>query len=135
MNATMRDKEDKFVASNRRDKDNKFIAYMDTFIHSFSPNRIYSRSKANQRRKRRLKKKVQPELFKLWSNCSDIVSPPTISSPSCSYPSVNWSAVNKRFVNNIPLPTPQPCHSCSEDPQFYKTVFERTDYGYHWNMG
>ena len=107
-------------------------------IRSLAPIMIYSRSKSQRSRIRRMKKMIHSELFQIWRNVSDIVQPPVSSikdNSNLRYPTVDWSVVNKRFVSNIPTPTPQPCHGCSEDPAFYETIYERSDYGYHRNMG
>ena len=81
---------------------------------------------------------IHSELFQIWRNVFDIVQPPVSNikdNSNIHYPTVDWSSVNKRFLSNIPVPTPQPCHGCSEDPAFYETVYERTDYGHRQNMG
>ena len=97
---------------------------------------VYSRTKANQRRKRRMKKNVHPELFHVWSNFSDLVSPPTLPSPpSCSYPSVEWRSVNKRFLTNIPSPSTLPILGCSPSPEDYEDVYQPSDYGGMRNTG
>ena len=36
------------------------------------------------------------------------------------YPTLDWSKVNKRFIQNVPMPTLLPVHSCSADPTFYE---------------
>ena len=137
MKSIRKDEEDKFTASIKKAEDDKFITSMIMFIRTSSPNLVFSRSKSNKRRKRRLKKIVHSELLDVWSNFSEFVSPPKMSTPasSCSYPTVDWTKVNKRFLSNIPVPSLQPLHGCSPDPIFYEDRFERSDYGYHRNMG
>ena len=136
---TNMDEDVKIIASSKKEKDVKFISNMVNFIYKSSPGLIYSRSKANRRRKRKIQKSIVRELLPIWNNVTDIVSPrsSTNSDPSQSptYPRVDWKTVKKRFLSKLPLPTPQPCQGCSNDPAFYKTVYERTEYGYHRNMG
>ena len=71
----------------------------------------------------------------IWGGYFSGQSPSSDSPAIVRYMLVDWSTVNKRFVANIPTPTPQPCHGCSEDPQFYETMYERSDYGNMMNIG
>ena len=85
-----------------------------------------------------MQKLVDSELFHIWNNVSDIVqpsAPSTKHTTNLQYPTVNWSTINKRFLQNIPVPTLQPILGCSSDPSFYQDVHERSDYGYHRNLG
>ena len=85
-----------------------------------------------------MKKTIHSDLFQIWRNVHDIVEPPVSAIKDNSdlhYPTVDWSVVNKRFIQNIPTPTLQPILGCSEDPSFYQDVHERSDYGYHRNLG
>ena len=81
---------------------------------------------------------IHPELIQVWRNVDDIVQSPVSTikhSPDVHYPTVDWSVVNKRFIQNIPTPTLLPILGCSNDPSFYEDVHERSDYGYHRNLG
>ena len=62
MESTRRDEEDKFIASTRTDKDDKFISSMVMFISKASPALIYSRSKADRRRRKRIQKSIHGEM-------------------------------------------------------------------------
>ena len=96
MKSIRKDEEDKFTASIKKAEDDKFITSMIMFIRTSSPNLVFSRSKSNKRRKRRLKKIVHSELLDVWSNFSEFVSPPKMSTPasSCSYPTVDWTSAS-----------------------------------------
>ena len=106
-------------------------------MKSLAPSYIYDPKKAKKKRMMKMKKGICPDLLSIWTNATTILSPVQRSIPSSAvqYPTVDWSTVNKRFVANIPTPTPQPCHGCSEDPQFYETMYERSDYGNMMNIG
>ena len=114
-----------------------FIAKMISIMSSLAPSNIYDAKRAQRKRRKQIRKKVDPELRTLWTHAASIISPftPTEMSTSLSYPTIDWSTVNKRFINNIPTPSLQPIFGCSEDSNFYEDVFERSDYGYHRNLG
>ena len=114
-----------------------FIAKMISIVSSLAPSHIYDAKRAQRKRRKQIRKKVDPELRTLWINAASIISPITSTemSANLSYPTVDWSTVNKRFISNIPTPSLQPIFGCSEDPKFYEDVFERSDYGYHRNLG
>ena len=114
-----------------------FIAKMISIMSSLAPSNIYDAKRAQRKRRKQIRKKVDPELRTLWTHAASIISPftPTEMSTSLSYPTIDWSTVNKRFINNIPSPSLQPIFGCSEDSNFYEDVFERSDHGYHRNLG
>ena len=68
-----------------------------------------------------MKRRIVPDLRSIWTNADTIfTSVQRSSSTSPNYPTVDWSSVNKRFLSNLPTPTPQPIYSCSQDPKFYE---------------
>ena len=71
------------------------------------------------------------------TNVTTILTPVQMSSTTSSitYPTVDWSSVNKRFLSNLPAPTPQPIQGCSSEPSFYETMYEQSDYGNMMNIG
>ena len=72
MKSIRKDEEDKFTASIKKAEDDKFITSMIMFIRTSSPNLVFSQSKSNKRRKRRLKKIVHRAagcLVKLFRVC------------------------------------------------------------------
>ena len=107
-----------------------------TAMKSLAPNSIFLAEKSKKRRKRKLMKKVHPELRVVWQNFGNIFpSQSDDDKESSIYPQINWSIVNKRFLSNYPSPSPQPIHGCSESPEFYQDVMHRSDYGYMTNLG
>ena len=58
----------------------------------------------------------------LWQHLADLflTCPKMPSTSSPSVPRVDWEKVNKRFISNIPEPSPKPLQGCSEDPEFYE---------------
>ena len=86
-----------------------------------------------------MKNTIHSELIQIWRNASDLVSPVSSTNSDANqppqYPKVDWRTVNKRFLQNIPAPTPQPILGCSSDPSFYQSVHESNDYGYRRNLG
>ena len=98
-----------------------------TAIQALAPNSIYNMRKAKRMRMKKMKRRICPELRTIWTNVSAILSPSQKSTTTSSqYPCVDWTVVNKRFISNIPSPSPQPVHSCSQDEAIYhdKTYFE-----------
>ena len=82
-------------------------------IRSLAPNMIYSRSKSQRSRIRRMKKMIHSELFQVWRNVFDIVQPPVSNikdNSNIHYPTVDWSSINKRFLSNVPSPVSLPVH-------------------------
>ena len=71
--------------------------------------------------KQRAAKKVAnvvPDVFRsLWESANEEEVKVTVPDP---YPTLDWTKVNKRFIQNIPMPTLLPVHSCSADPSFYE---------------
>ena len=71
--------------------------------------------------KQRAAKKVAnvvPDVFRsLWESANEEEVKVTVPDP---YPTLDWAKVNKRFIQNIPMPTLLPVHSCSPDPSFYE---------------
>ena len=107
-----------------------------TAMKSLAPNSIFLAEKSKKRRKRKLMKKVHPELRVVWQNFGNIFpSQSDDDKESSIYPQINWSVVNKCFLSNYPSPSPQPIHGCSESPEFYQDVMHRSDYGYMTNLG
>ena len=99
-----------------------FITKMCRFINICSPRNVFNMKKSKRRRHKKTAKLVHPELISVWNNVDDLfalyVSVPLTPDPSI--PIVDWSKVNSRFIANIPIPTPQPMHGCSSDPDFYQ---------------
>ena len=82
-------------------------------IRSLAPIMIYSRSKSQRSRIRRMKKMIHSELFQVWRNVFDIVQPPVSNikdNSNIHYPTVDWSSINKRFLSNVPSPVSLPVH-------------------------
>ena len=99
-----------------------FLLKMSNFINMISPGYIFNVKKSKKRRKKRATKLLHPELLSLWDNVDDLFAP-KVSVPrnqASNVPIVDWHKVNSRFIANIPAPTPQPLHGCSEDPEFYE---------------
>jgi len=92
------------------------------FITILAPNNVFNIAKSRKRRRKKAAKKIHPELSCLWQHSADLFlscpEMPTSSTPSV--PRVDWEKVNKRFISNIPEPSPQPLQGCSEDPEFYE---------------
>ena len=99
-----------------------FILKMSSFINLISPKCIFNVKKSKRRRKKRATKSVHPELISLWNNVDDLFAPKVhVPRDSASnIPVVDWHKVNSRFIANVPAPSPQPLHGCSEDPEFYE---------------
>ena len=99
-----------------------FIAKLTKFIDISSPGHVFNAKKSRRRKYKKIAKLVHTELISVWHNVDDLfalnVSSPTTPDPSI--PIVDWSKVNSRFIANIPVPTPQPLHGCSSDPDFYQ---------------
>ena len=131
-------KEEKSVHSNSKDEKEVFITEMVSFIKSSAPSYIYDARRMKAKRRRKMKKRVHPELRNLWDNASTILSPIPVNNAKQSatlYPRVDWKCVNKRFLSNIPLPSSLPLHGCSPNPDDYKDEFYQNDYGGMQNLG
>ena len=96
-----------------------FITSMSEVISRLAPTSRYNARRAKQKRRRKMLKKVHPELRSIWSHVSVLVSPVIKETPPEPMPTVDWSKVNKRFLTNIPSPAPIPVQGCSEDESFY----------------
>ena len=114
------------VINNRCSKETNpcdiYINKIVKFIAISAPNNIFNVAKSRKRRRKKAAKKIHPELSCLWQHSADLfLSCPVMSTSSTpSVPKVDWEKVNKRFISNIPEPTPQPLQGCSEDPEFYE---------------
>ena len=109
-----------------------------TAMTSLAPSSIYDRKKAMRKRKRRMKKTICPELFSIWKFAATIFSPRDANSEQSitpTYPTVDWKSVNRRFLTNLPTPSPLPIHGCSPNPDDYKDVFCKSDFGGMQNIG
>ena len=104
-----------------------FVEKMGRFINSISPGNIFSLKKSRRKKKRRAAKMIHPDLLSLWNNVGDLFGPKVCVSrnQSSMTPVVDWEKVNKRFISNIPEPSPQALYGCSEDPEFYETKHVR----------
>ena len=130
--------EEESVHSNSKDEKEVFITEMVSFIKSSAPSYIYDARRMKAKRRRKMKKRVHPELRNLWDNASTILSPIPVNNAKQSatlYPRVDWKCVNKRFLSNIPLPSSLPLHGCSPNPDDYKDEFYQNDYGGMQNLG
>ena len=131
-------KEEKSVHSNSKDEKEVFITEMVSFIKSSAPSYIYDARRMKAKRRRKMKKRVHPELRNVWDNASTILSPIPVNNAKQSatiYPRVDWKCVNKRFLSNIPLPSSLPLHGCSPNPDDYKDEFYQNDYRGMQNLG
>ena len=97
-----------------------YITLMSHVISRLAPSNRYDAKRAKQRRKKRMMRKVHPELRRMWTHATALVSPMPKQCPPSPMPTVDWTKVNKRFLTNIPSPTLIPVQSCSEDAQFYE---------------
>ena len=104
-----------------------FISTMSAVISRLAPANCYSAKRSKQRRRKKMMRRVHPELRRMWIHAAALVSPPAKQTPPSPMPTVDWSKVNKRFLSNIPSPTPIPVQSCSQDAEFYQPQF--TPYG------
>ena len=92
---------------------------MSDAISRLAPTSRYDARRAKQKRRRKMLKKVHPELRSIWSHVSILVSPVNKETPPEPMPTVDWSKVNKRFLTNIPCPADIPIQGCSQDESFY----------------
>ena len=104
-----------------------FIVTMSRVISSLAPSNRYSAKRSKQKRRKKMMRKVHPELRMIWTHANALVSPESKQTPPSPIPTVDWSKVNRRFLNNIPSPIPIPVQSCSQDAEFYQPQF--TPYG------
>ena len=115
-----------------------FLTNLIASIKNLAPANTYDARRSKRKRRRKMMKKVHPELVTIWRNVANIVNPAT-SLPATplppSYPCVNWKLVNKRFLTNLPSPTYLPLHGCSSNPDDYKEEFCKNDYGGMQNIG
>ena len=110
-----------------------------------APNLIFNPKKSarlkKKKWKKRTKKELHPHLLRMWQHSSELFSPPdappaTTPAPASPYPVVDWSQVNKRFLGNLPEPTPFPLSGCSPDEQFYKDCDKQGSYtNTRWMLG
>ena len=114
-----------------------FIARMMSFIRSSAQSHIYDASRMKAKRRRKMRRRVHPELRSIWVNATSIFSPIPVNAKQSTnlYPRVNWKFVNKRFLSNIPLPSSLPLHGCSPNPDDYEDEFRQSDYGGMQNLG
>ena len=109
-----------------------------TAMKLLAPSSIYDRKKAMKKRKRRMKRTICPELFSIWEYAATIFSPRDANSKQSvtpTYPTVDWKSVNRRFLTNLPMPSPLPIHGCSPNPDDYRDVFCTSDFGGMQNIG
>ena len=94
-------------------------------------------AKNSKRRKaRKMRRLLHPELFSIWYYSSQLLSDVSKkTAPLPPYPEVDWSCVNKRFLTNVPNPVQYPVHGCSEDQDFYETMYVSCDFGGMTNRG
>ena len=91
--------------------------------------------------RKRTKKELHPHLLRMWQHSSELFSPPdvppaTVPAPASPYPVVDWSQVNKRFLGNLPEPTPFPLSGCSPDEKFYRDCDKQGSYtNTRWMLG
>ena len=110
-----------------------------------APNLIFNPKKSarlkKKKWKKRTKKELHPHLLRMWQHSSELFSPPdappaTIPAPASPYPVVDWSQVNKRFLGNLPEPTPFPLSGCSPDEKFYRDCDKQGSYtNTRWMLG
>jgi len=123
-------------------EDEIFIDTILDLCDTIAPNSVFSGKRSRRRRQRRSRRKIHHELRSIWSNSAGILFPTERAIVKPRYPSIDWSKVNKKFVDNVPRPTLQPVHGCSQVPD----VEKNPDYftckfpygfksGYKTNMG
>ena len=110
-----------------------------------APNLIFNPKKSARLKKKkwrkRTKKELHPHLLRMWQHSSELFSPPdappaTVPAPASPYPVVDWSQVNKRFLGNLPEPTPFPLSGCSPDEKFYRDCDKQGSYtNTRWMLG
>ena len=110
-----------------------------------APNLIFNPKKSMRLKKKkwrkRTKKELHPHLLRMWQHSSELFSPPdappaTVPAPPSPYPVVDWSQVNKRFLGNLPEPTPFPLSGCSPDEKFYRDCDKQGSYtNTRWKLG
>ena len=114
------------------------ISKILTAMKSVAPNLVYCVRKAKKIRRKKVMKRICPELMDIWDNAATIVTPAATNSRqshTCTFPRVDWQSVNKRFLTNIPSPVPLPMFGCSADPADYENVYGRNDFGNMVNQG
>ena len=104
-----------------------FISSLTEFIDRISPKNVYSPAKARnfakKKRRQLLRRMISKELWSVYQNWEEIVTPrraKRVPDVSPSVPHVDWSKVNRRMLINIPTPKPMPKHGCSPDASFYQ---------------
>ena len=104
-----------------------FVSSLTEFIENVAPNSVYFPAKARtfmkKKRKQRLRKMISRELWSVYQNWEEIVTPKRakrVPEVSVNVPHVDWSKVNRKMLNNIPTPVPMPKHGCSQEPSFYE---------------
>ena len=99
-----------------------YINKIVKFITISAPNNVFNIVKSKKKRRKKAAKKIHSELSSLWQHSADLflTCPKMPSTSSPSVPRVDWEKVNKRFISNIPEPSPQPLQGCSADPEFYE---------------
>ena len=114
-----------------------FLTNLIASINNLAPANTYDARRSKRKRRRKIMKKVHPELVAIWTNAATIVSPATyyMQSTTSYFPNVDWKSVNKRFLSNIPVPSSLPIYGCSINPDNYEDVYERSDYGRLMNKG
>ena len=101
-----------------------FIDNVLNFMLKVAPENVFSRQKSKRRKVRKKRRLLHPELFSIWYYSSQLLSDVSKkTAPLPSYPEVDWSCVNKRFLTNVPNPVQYPVHGCSEDQDFYETMY------------
>ena len=105
----------------KKKKSDPILAAITRAIGKVAPKSVYNTQMGEKLMKQRAAKKVAnvvPDIFRsLWESMKEEEIKVTVPDP---YPTLDWTKVNKRFIQNIPMPTLLPIHSCSADPNFYE---------------